>query len=1000
MASTQPLRMSGMNSGLDTESIISALTANSKLKITKQERQLLKYKATQDAYRDVISKFQNIQKKYFDILNKNSNLKGSTMWSQFSAKTMVNGEEKKMAGVSIKTSINSVASSYNVKVKNTATQSKLKGNSLSDGAVVDTSRFADGESYGMTVTVGDETKNITFNGGATGEETLSNINDALSEAFGESNTSSTSGKGMVYVDDSGKMISRAGKGITMSGAAAFQSNAVLDLAGIKSGKNSISVRVGEETVDISFQTIENGYFDEIFDESGNLKEETSLDTEQKNKLKLYNEVKDDYVEMKRYEEFEAWKESATPEQLTALKDEAFEKAAEKQKTERLDKFLNKEYTAYVKEAAKDGSDALQFEEWKAANYSDDPDNQLNKDFEEYYKDYALDKDMWSQATYNQYESFKELRGTVTEENVTATAEDIVNHYNQSSLNNSVGKAATESGVEIDVEVKDGKATITAVKTAKAQEIENIDLNNAATGSNTVTLNANGESVDITFDTLAKGHFDDLFDGDGNLKDEATLTTEQKEKLAVYKEAEASLIDEKGEGFKDSMTADDVVAHYNKTSLKEAVEEANDNNNLDYKIAIKNGNASITADIKTEVTVAVTAGSGSTNDFGVQQAQSSVTQISNSTKLSDLGLTADANGKYNFSINGESFSFDGETTVKEMMRNVNASDAGVKMTYSSLDNAFTITSSDYGVNSSVEISDGGEGLLSAIGLTGGDYTQGTNLEVTINGMDLESNGNSIEADGTTFTFNGVEAGTEFDVEVEKNNTAVKDTIKAFVEDYNKLIEDVYKYYDEKPDEKYYFLADQDKEDLALSETQEEKWEEKSKQGLLYHDSLINTVMTNLRMSLMGSVEAADGKLISLSSLGITTATDYKEHGKLELDEEALDAAIAEYGDDISKLFSDEEDGIMVKFDKALEAAVGTTGDKGTLINKAGLASGSSATDNDIYNQMKRVTDKIKSLETRYESEQNRLWKKYSAMESMLASLNSQQSSFLSYFGGGM
>ena len=66
----QPLRMSGMNSGLDTESIINALTANSKLKITKQERKLLKYQATQDAYRDVISKFQNIQKKLCIQMNR------------------------------------------------------------------------------------------------------------------------------------------------------------------------------------------------------------------------------------------------------------------------------------------------------------------------------------------------------------------------------------------------------------------------------------------------------------------------------------------------------------------------------------------------------------------------------------------------------------------------------------------------------------------------------------------------------------------------------------------------------------------------------------------------------------------------------------------------------------------------------------------------------------------------------------------------------------------
>ena len=148
--------------------------------------------------------------------------------------------------------------------------------------------------------------------------------------------------------------------------------------------------------------------------------------------------------------------------------------------------------------------------------------------------------------------------------------------------------------------------------------------------------------------------------------------------------------------------------------------------------------------------------------------------------------------------------------------------------------------------------------------------------------------------------------------------------------------------------------------------------------------------------MGSIKAADGSVISLSSIGIKTSTDYQEHGKLILDEDALNAAIEEYGDDISKLFSDDENGVMKKFDEALESAVGTTGDKGTLINKAGLATGSSATDNFIYDQMKRITSKISRLESRYENEQNRLWKKYSAMESMLAQLNSQQSSFSSYF----
>lgn len=934
MGAPQPIRMSGMNSGLDTESIINALTANSKLKITKQERLLLKYKATQDAYRDVISKFSNIQSKYFDILNKKTNLKGSTMWSQFASKTFVNGEEKKIAGLSIETSINSVSGNYKVKVNKTATRSKLTGSSLNSSAILDMDQFTEGGSYGMTVTAGGKTANISFEGGADSAETIKNINEALNEEFGKSNVSSSGGssEGMVYVDGSGKFVSRAGQGITVSGVGTMESTASLDLSGIKSGANSISVRVGNEVINLSFQTIEDGYFDGVqdyFDDEGEIK--TDLTDEEKQKAALYKQVKDDYVEMKKYEEYENWKSTATDADKEALKQEAFADAEAAQREKYLDKYLSAEYVKYADEA---GEDRMNFEDWKAAEFVDGDDtNELYNGFVDYYYDktelspeqiaerdkavadkwnelyeqtdksvdfdtwkadieaagegnevydsvmetynsfkpdqgYQLDYEGWGALSYNEYDSFKEKLGTVSEDNLTFTNDDIVDHFNASSLNNSIGKAETESGVKLSVEISGDTATVTAK------------------------------------------------DKDGN-----------------------------------------------------------------------------------EVPVSVTAGAGSANDFGAVEAKNSISQISNTTLISDLGLTPDENGKYSFKINGVDFSFDGDTNVKEMMRTVSASDAGVKMSYSSLDNRFTVTSSDYGINSGVETEDGAEGLLGALGLTAGStYEQGNNLEVEINGTVLESSGNEIEADGTTFTFAGVEAGTEFDVEVAKDNSAVADAIKGFVEDYNKLIEDVYKMLDEEPDKDYYFLADADKEELELSEKQEEKWEEKSKLGLLYHDSTINTVMSDLRIALMGAVTAADGSKLNLAQIGIKTSTDYSEHGKLTVDEEALNSAIEEYGDDISKLFSDKDDGIMVKFDAALEKAVGTTGEKGTLINKAGLATGSSATDNYIYDQMKRITSKISTLENRYESEQNRLWKKYSAMESMLASLNSQQSQFMSYFGG--
>ena len=219
--------MSGMNSGLDTESIINALTANTKLKATKQERSVLKYEATQEAYRDIISKMQGLKNKYFDILNKDSYIAGNTMWNKYSSKVYDSaGTEAAMSGITVQTTINSNPGEYKVNVNKTAKQAQLKGNSLSTKAKIDTDSLESGKEYGFSITVGDTEKTIKFTAGDNSAATINAINDKLEEEFGESNDSvgSSGNKGMVYVDDSGQIVSRSGKGVTMSGIGTLKEN--------------------------------------------------------------------------------------------------------------------------------------------------------------------------------------------------------------------------------------------------------------------------------------------------------------------------------------------------------------------------------------------------------------------------------------------------------------------------------------------------------------------------------------------------------------------------------------------------------------------------------------------------------------------------------------------------------------------------------------------------------------------------------------------------------
>ena len=1116
--------MSGMNSGLDTESIINALTANTKLKATKQERNVLKYEATQEAYRDVISKMQNVKNKYFDILNKDSYIAGNSMWNKYASKVYNStGAEAVMSGITVQTTINSNPGEYKVNVNKTAKQAQLKGNSLGGNAKIDASKLEEGKEYGITVTVGDVEKNITFKGGADAAASIKNINDALEEAFGESNDSvgDSGNEGMVYVKAEGGIpqssssnsgsvsgwpvvvdgttynslddvvdfdfdipdydydtqkakvlaaveankaaaqssassssssveltfVSRAGKGITISGIGEMKSENSLDLSNVKSGTNTLSFQVGDKTLNVSFQTISHDFFDSavqngiIDTENGTVVKITDTDEDGNNirftkatelakqnlgegateeqideeaakiragwseAVQLYQSVTDDLKESVRYDSFKNWKAAAESDGTWETKlNDLYSEAEKANKESRMTKWLEADETVTA-------GYKVYKDEFAIDNLS-----QTSKDAYEAYKTEQQEKGEdvasiydWAQTDETAKKALEDAGGAKSIYEYAKSAEGAVK-TKFDELNNKY-----EGTTETETELQDGYANSVLSDETKAL----YDTYKTEAGDDAVGIyewaqtNASDElaNAETSYGDWKADHIEDK-------SWHLSKSTFESSESSLFTQYKNSVYDEDNASY--DLTAENVVDHFTKSALKNSIGNLESDgvkfdvnyDNATNKVSIsaytektttaEDGTESVVRD---PVKISMTVGKDSANNAEAMastggDASTAISQITNTTKLSDIGAEADENGNYSFSINGVDFSFSGDTTVTDMMKKVNASTAGVKMTYSSLDNAFSITASKYGVDSAVDVDDkGGSSLLSAIGLKSGTLTKGENLEVEINGKTYQSNGNSIEADGSTFTFSGnVKVGEDFTINVEKDTSAIKDLIKDFVNDYNQLIEDVYKYLDEKPEKDYYFLTDSDKEDLDLTEKQEEKWEEKAKKGLLYHDNVTSTVMTNLRSALMGSVEGLDGNMFSLSSMGLKTSSDYSQHGKFaKIDETALDAAIESHLDDIEKLFTDSENGIMKKFSAALDAGVKSTGDnKGSLIRKAGLASGTSATDNELYNAIKRTKSKITSLNLRYENEQNRLWKRYSSMESLLGTMNSQQSQFMSYF----
>ena len=65
-------RMSGLMSGLDTEELVKAMTANTKNRINTKQQKLQTLQWKQDGYRSIISKINDFKNKYLDLTSSSS----------------------------------------------------------------------------------------------------------------------------------------------------------------------------------------------------------------------------------------------------------------------------------------------------------------------------------------------------------------------------------------------------------------------------------------------------------------------------------------------------------------------------------------------------------------------------------------------------------------------------------------------------------------------------------------------------------------------------------------------------------------------------------------------------------------------------------------------------------------------------------------------------------------------------------------------------------------
>ena len=376
------------------------------------------------------------------------------------------------------------------------------------------------------------------------------------------------------------------------------------------------------------------------------------------------------------------------------------------------------------------------------------------------------------------------------------------------------------------------------------------------------------------------------------------------------------------------------------------------------------------------------------------------------------------------INGTKLQFGEDDTIQTVMDKINGSDAGVELKYSSMTGNFAFTSKETGADSKIDI--GGTlgtalfGRVDSSGITDdkaevnpdikGTYTKGKDAEfvATVNGerLELTRSSNTVDLDGLSVTLKGTfdEGGEKITFTTNSDSDKIVDTVKAFVEDYNKLVTELHNAYSTMPlqdSRGNNYLPMTEDEMSKNSESYIKSYEEKAKTGLLFGDSDLSNLYTRLTQSVQGSGEIG----AALRSIGLSV--EYSAGlSTLSLDEDKLRSALDSDPDKVKNAFTAStstgasSNGIMAGLKSTLEQYGKTSiGSPGILVKKAGTTLSSySLTNNEIQDQMDNLQKQIDKWQDKMGDRIDFYTKQFTQLEMLMNQMNSQSSALSGMMGG--
>lgn len=373
------------------------------------------------------------------------------------------------------------------------------------------------------------------------------------------------------------------------------------------------------------------------------------------------------------------------------------------------------------------------------------------------------------------------------------------------------------------------------------------------------------------------------------------------------------------------------------------------------------------------------------------------------------------GEMTFEIDGyRPFTFTENTTLGQMLNEINGSNSGVTMRYDRLSDRFTIETRAMGnAAGALDLRDHSSNFLALISGNAPGTAHSVSASQTavafINGQRVVSDTNNINFRGVTVTLNHTTRNLDDDrlaeilanpnltygapvdgqhsvsISLERDAQPAIDAIRGFIDVYNSLVARLEGLVNERrtPSQAGHRPLT-DEERFHMSDREAEEWERIARIGIMRNDNQIRNLADSLRASFFRQIEGAG---LSASQLGLNTGNFFDgTGGQIFIDEDRLRAAIEEDPNRVADAFIGiSDDGRGTGLFHQINDQLGRF-----------LAAQRTTTQN-LEESIRRANEQIERMQERMWAEEDRLYRQFAAMETAMSRLNSQADWFASMLG---